>query len=298
MSSRQKFSIISTLILSFLLSCPNPLFAAAESSMSADNINYNINTKKITATGNVVINRKDFTLWGDRGEGSTENQEFILKGNVRGSFTSQKVDLVKAESVKWIGASSGKSEGIAEASGNVLIKRGEKEKLKADYVRWKLGSSDYIARGNVNADLKDHLLESQEVGRSGDRFWGNKVKRYENRVKRIGLTADAVEGKISGGQVAEFIATDNVIVDYLDKDGLKTTVSGAKAVYSKDRGTVVISGGAKAVRGDGKTVTSDTVVLHEDSKIIEAIGNSKITFVITDKNIKKDTDKKEKKTGE
>jgi len=125
-------------------------------------------------------------------------------------------------------------------------------------------------------------------------------KDMRNRVKKVGIKAESVEGKIKGENVTEFIATGNVVIDYLDKDGLKTTITGAKAVYSKDRGTVVISGGAKAVRGDGKTVTSDTVVLHEDSKIIEAIGNSKITFVIDDKNTKKDAAKKEKdkKAGE
>jgi len=287
--------------LIFLLLLTGIVSAATETSMSADNINYNVNTKKVTAIGNVVINRKDFTLWGDRGEGSTENQEFIIKGKVRGTFPSEKAELSHADSVKWLrSAENVKTDGSAEAVGSVLIKRGQNEKLIADYVRWKPGSIDYTARGNVNADLKDHLLLADEVGRAGESFWGSNVKRYENRVKKVGIKAESVEGKIKGENVTEFIATGNVVIDYLDKDGLKTTITGAKAVYSKDRGTVVISGGAKAVRGDGKTVTSDTVVLHEDSKIIEAIGNSKITFVIDDKNTKKDAAKKEKdkKAGE
>jgi hypothetical protein len=44
-----------------------------------------------------------------------------------------------------------------------------------------------------------------------------------------------------------------------------------------------MSGGAKAVRSDGKTVTADTMVLHEDTKNIEAIGNSSITFLMEEK---------------
>ncbi len=299
MSYRQKFPAVSVIALLLLLSLSCALYAAAVSSMSADNLNYNINTKKISAAGNVVINRQDLTLRGDNGEGSTENQEFTIKGNVRGSFPAQKVELVKANRVKWLRSENKKSDGSVEAVGNVSITRGDKEKLNAEYLRWEFGTTNYIARDNVDAVLKDHILKAGEVGRSGDRFWGTDVKRYENRQKKIGLAADAVEGKIIDGKVQEFIATNNVAVDYTDKDGLKTIVTGNKAIYSKARGTVVISGGAKASRGDGKTVTSDTIVLHEESRIIEAIGNSKITFIIDNKGDKKDAGtKNEKKVGE
>ena len=87
------------------------------------------------------------------------------------------------------------------------------------------------------------------------------------------------------------VADQNVVFDYVDKDGLKTRVTGDKAVYSKARGTIVVSGNTKAVRSDGKTVTADTMVVHEDTRNIEAKGNSKIVFVVEEK-AKKEEDAK------
>jgi lipopolysaccharide export system protein LptA len=57
----------------------------------------------------------------------------------------------------------------------------------------------------------------------------------------------------------------------------------------------VISGNAKAVRSDGKTVLADSIIVHEDSNDIEAIGNSKITFIT---NEKKDNKEEKPKSGE
>ena len=44
-----------------------------------------------------------------------------------------------------------------------------------------------------------------------------------------------------------------------------------------------MSGNAKAVRSDGKTVSADSIIMHEDTNDIEAIGNSKITFITNEK---------------
>ena len=84
-------------------------------------------------------------------------------------------------------------------------------------------------------------------------------------------------------------------MDFVDKEGLKSKVTGEKGVYSKSKATFVISGNAKAVRSDGKTVLADSIIVHEDSNDIEAIGNSKITFIT---NEKKDNKEEKPKSGE
>ena len=81
----------------------------------------------------------------------------------------------------------------------------------------------------------------------------------------------------------------------MDKDGLKSVVTGEKAVYSKAKATVVVTGKAHMVRSDGKTADADKFILHEDTKNIEAIGNSTMIFDAADKNNKETS--KMKKSG-
>jgi lipopolysaccharide export system protein LptA len=250
----------------------------AEGTMSADTIKYNVNTKKISAVGNVIIKREGATLWGDRGEGSMETSEFTLEGNVKGTFPAEKTDLT-ADKVKWKGTKSTDNDGIAEAVGNVRLTRGANEKIDADYILWELGTQNYTAKGNVNAKTENNILIAEEAGRHKDRFWGKKVTRYEDIRQKITVSADSVEGTTVKEEINELNATGNVVIDFVDKEGLKSRVTGDNGVYSKAKATFVVSGNAKAVRSDGKTVSADTIIVHEDTNDIEAKGNSRITFV-------------------
>ncbi|MCF0247273.1 MAG: hypothetical protein HUJ86_01570, partial [Synergistes sp.] len=44
----------------------------------------------------------------------------------------------------------------------------------------------------------------------------------------------------------------------------------------------------KAVRSDGKTVDADKLIVHEDTHLVEAKGNSKLVFIVNEKDKKKD----------
>ena len=250
--------------------------------MSADTINYNVNTKKISAVGTVIIKREGAILWGDKGEGSTETSEFTLQGNVKGTFPAEKTELT-ADKVKWTGSKSAENDGIAEAFGKVHLTRGTNEKIDADYVLWELGTKNYTARGNVDAKTENNILIADEAGQTKDKFWGKKVKRYEDIRQKLVVSADSVNGTTVNEEISELVAVGNVIMDFVDKEGLKSRVTGEKGVYSKTKATFVMSGNAKAVRSDGKTVSADSIIMHEDTNDIEAIGNSKITFITNDK---------------
>ena len=268
--------------------------APVEGTMSADTINYNVNTKKISAVGNVIIKREGAILWGDIGEGNMETSEFTLQGNVKGTFPAEKTDLT-ADSVKWKGSKNSENDGIAEAVGKVHLTRGANEKIDADYVLWELGTKNYTAKGNVDAKTENNILIADEAGQSKDKFWGKKVKRYEDIKQKLVVSADTVNGTRVNEEINELVAVVNVVMDFVDKEGLKSKVTGEKGVYSKSKATFVISGNAKAVRSDGKTVLADSIIVHEDSNDIEAIGNSKITFIT---NEKKDNKEEKPKSGE
>ena len=269
----------------FLLFLPFQATLSAEpveGTMSADTINYNVNTKKISAVGNVIIKREGAILWGDKGEGSTETSEFTLQGNVKGTFPAEKAELT-ADKVKWTGSKSAENDGIAEAFGKVHLTRGTNEKIDADYVLWELGTKNYTARGNVDAKTENNILIANEAGQTKDKFWGKKVKRYEDIRQKLVVSADSVNGTTVNEEISELVAVGNVIMDFVDKEGLKSRVTGEKGVYSKTKATFVMSGNAKAVRSDGKTVSADSIIMHEDTNDIEAIGNSKITFITNEK---------------
>ena len=253
-----------------------------EGTMSADTINYNVNTKKISAVGNVIIKREGAILWGDKGEGNMETSEFMLQGNVKGTFPAEKTDLT-ADSVKWKGSKNSENDGIAEAVGKVHLTRGANEKIDADYVLWELGTKNYTAKGNVDAKTENNILIADEAGQSKDKFWGKKVKRYEDIKQKLVVSADTVNGTTVNEEINELVAVGNVAMDFVDKEGLKSKVTGEKGIYSKTKATFVMSGNAKAVRSDGKTVSADSIIMHEDTNNIEAIGNSKITFITDEK---------------
>lgn len=269
--------------LAFAVTLPQALDAASQSTLTAETIHYNTNDKNISASGGVVITRDGGVLSGDRAEGNTEKEEYTLLGNVKGSFPQNNVEIKYADKLKFTKGSNVKSDGMTEAFGKVRITRKAGDYLNADYVQWELGTDNYLARGHVDALTDDKAMKADEAGRRGEKFWGRNVVRYEDRKQKTGMSAQTVDGIIQQDVVQESVAKGNVKMDYLDKNGLKSVVTGDTAVYSKARGTVVVSGNAKAVRSDGKTVTADSLVLHEDTRNIDAIGNSRITVMMEDK---------------
>lgn len=262
-----------------------PATKKVATTLSANDIKYNVNTGDARATGNVVIKREGSTLWGDEAEGNTNDEIMTLRGNVRGEFPAQDATL-KSESATWTGDKSKRTDGLVEAFGSVRLTRGAEDYLNADYVRWEPGTENYSARGSVDGLMEKKILKADEARRRGNKFWATGVRRYEDLVEKFAISARTVEGTLAKdpqtGQdaLSDLIADRNVVLDYVDREGLKTRVTGDKAVYSKARGTIVVSGNTKAVRSDGKTVTADTMVVHEDTRVIEAKGNSQIIFVV------------------
>lgn len=271
-----------------------------QSTISADDIQYNVNTGEAHAVGNVILTYGAAVLKGDEAEGNTSDQTITIRGNVDGNFPEERITL-KSEIVTWTGNKTGKTEGIVEASGNVVLTRGESDRLSADWVQWEPGTDNYSARGNVDSIFEKKILKANLATRKGDKFWARSVRRYEDIVQKFALSAKSVEGRFvtdkkSGQDVLhELTADGNVVMDYKDNEGLTTRVSGDKAVYSRARGTIVVSGNTKATRSDGKTVTADTMVVHDDTRVIEAIGNSRIVFTIEEKKAVKRREEKPKK---
>lgn len=284
-----RIKVILFAVLVCLLMSGAEVRAAERMNLYADTINYDTNTQKIKVEGNVVLSRGRDRVNGDSGEGAVDKNVFSIKGNVTGVFPEYGAELKSADWLKWTGSSVQDGRRVIEANGKVYLTRGAKDYLKANYVIWEAGADNYTARGAVDARYNGHILKAAEAKRSGDTFAALKVTRYEDIARKATLAADRVDGKLSGNEVSETVASGNVSIEYIDAEGLKTVLTGAKAVYSKQLATVVVSGDAKAVRSDGKTVSAQTLVLYIDTKNVEATGNAKITFITDEQNAKKPT---------
>lgn len=289
MAYKIRFIAAAALLLLSFAAVPAISADDQQGTLEADNIDYNVNTKKAHAVGNVVIKHKGATMYGSTADGFIEKQDFTVQGAVRGLFPEQKATL-KADKVKWNNSNTEKkngSNGLVEAFGKVYITHEPADRLNSDYARWQTETNNYYARGSVDGVYGPHALKSSEAGRENDRFWAVNVKRYEDRERRIVMSAARVDGTLVQNAVKTVTAVGNVIIDYIDKDGLKTHLTGGKAVYvagdAPQQGVITVTEDARAVRSDGKRVAADKLVMHEVTKNIEAVGHSKIMFITTEK---------------
>ena len=288
---KKKFNLI-MIIMSVLFVIQALPVMAGPTNLSADNIRYNTNTQKAYATGNVVITRDTAVLRGDTGEGNIGSSVFQVRGNVTGEFKEHNAAL-KAGLVKYTKQGE---DGIVEAFEGVHLTREPSDRLNAAYIKWRTGSQDYTARGNVDGLISGKYINADEAGREGNKFWGINVRRYEDTIEKIAVAGKRVDGVLENELILTLTAVGSVKIDTVDEQGLKTVITGEKLVYEKKLGTVVITGDPKAVRSDGKRMKADKLILHESTNDIEAVGNSNVFFEVEKKPTEEAAPAKNKRT--
>jgi lipopolysaccharide assembly outer membrane protein LptD (OstA) len=268
---------ISTAMVMLLcaLACAGGIASAEDAVLNADLLRYDPSSRLIRAEGNVRLARPGVELFSRMGEGTVGGDAFKLSGEVRGEMRREGLKI-RCDVLTLVDAEKGRQ--ILEASGKVLLTRGE-DRVTAARVRWTSGVPRYSALGDVDARFEAMSIRADEAGRDGERFWGKGVRRYEDRKNRYVLSAAGVEGRILGGAVDEMTAQGDVDLTLQGSRDESVRVTGDKGVFSRDRGTVVISGSAKAVQ-EGRTVSAGSLVLHLDSNRIEALGRPQVIFTL------------------
>lgn len=247
---------------------------SSEVRLTADQLRFDPATERIEATGNVRLLKGGADLRALKGQGFLEGKTFRLQGKVQGVFPREGLSVDSDELL----LSTEGSRQILEATGNVRLHRG-KDQLSAGFLRWTLGGKAYLARQGVHASFTAYRLEAEEVGRDGDVLWAKGVRRYEDPSQGIVLSASGVRGRLAGEQVAELEATGSLEGTFRGAKGEPVRLRGEKGIYSKERGTVVVSGNARAIQAD-RTVTADSLVLHLDTRRLEALGNPQLVFTL------------------
>lgn len=263
------FSLVLVLCLVTALAFPS---AAQEMTLQADSLDYDPARGTVRAAGNVTLTRDGVVLVAPHGEGAVGGGEFHLWGKVSGVWKERGMDL-KADDVTFRDGGAGR----LEARGNAVLVAGG-DRLQADLLSWSLGGeSAYSASGNVQGAFGERTFRAASFERQGAEITVREVAEMVDPVLRGSLSASLIRGKLEGSEPESLEASGGVTMKMDRGSDGPVKVTGQKALYSRARGTLVVSGSARAVQKD-RIISADSIVLHLKSGRIEALGSPKLTF--------------------
>lgn len=220
------------------------LAQGAEVSLTADSMRYDSKKGLFYGEGRVKLSRAGLALVAQLVEGDMDGKRVRFIGDVR------------AEG-EW-------NEDVVELScGEVTT-----------------GFSDvrnYRFAGGVRGRLGKRMIDADSVVLSGDAFSIEKVRSFADDELRVFLSAASIDGHLAKGEISDITARGGVVLKSGPKKDLPTTIRGNRAVYSKARGSIVVSGAVTAVQGD-RTLRAESLVYFLSSGRIEAAGKPQIVF--------------------
>lgn len=104
------------------------------------------------------------------------------------------------------------------------------------------------------------------------KFWIVNARSLEDRSKGITFGANSIEGVLRDGDLHDLTAQKSVWLRGRPKaKDDAVNLKGDSALYSLERGSVVVSGHVTAVQG-GRTLRSDSIVYFPEQNRVEALG--------------------------
>jgi len=217
---------------------------AGEMYLISDTMRYDPDKGIIYAEGNVKFTGEGMVISADKGEGSVDGSRAVFMDNVRGSG----------------------------------MLSGEKVEFTCDVAETGFSPDNfYSLNGKVDCKVGGRTLLAEKADMRGDSFSALKVTRFYDASQKVELSCNTLKGSVKNGEIMESVAHGNVSITMIGKDNAKTFVNGEKAVYSKDRGSLVVTGNARARQGL-RDIKADSLVLFPDSNRIEAVGRSTLTI--------------------
>jgi len=245
---------------------------ASQVKLTSDILTYDPESRLVRAEGNVRLERQGLELMAGFAEGDPAGERFRAWGSIKARWAVHKMDL-SAQEILLLDRVPQR----VTASGQVVLTRPQ-ERLTASSLEWIFGPSpEYVAKGGVVAEMPGRLLEAQEAGRKGDRFWASQVRRFEDRQGKISLKAGRIEAQTDGEILRELTATGQVSAVVEGSDGTAVNLKGDRLLYSKAKGTVALVGNAEAFQS-GRSVRSETILYDLATKRIEAQGRPQLIF--------------------
>lgn len=223
-----------------------------KASLSANRMRFDSKTGDFLAAGNVVIKADGLIVSSPRGIGNTQRREVLFDEGVTasGDWQGDRIDLQAGSMELFFGEppTCRIDKGVRGGVGSIA--------LDADRLT-------LTGRGGLSG-------ANEEDGQT--KVWMTNVRRVEDRAMGIAFGADSVEGMLREGVLVSMTAKSKVWIEGRpNRSGDAVSLRGDRAVYSEERGSVVLSGNVRAVQ-KGRTLTSDSLVYFPDQNRVEALG--------------------------
>ena len=246
--------LASLVILLFLCSATNALDENLpdKATLSANRMRFDSQTGDFLADGNVTITAGDLNVNAPVGTGNVDRQEVNFERGItaNGKWMGDKVDI---------------------KAGRLLLSF-----ANIPTCRFQNGVKGGIGTMHIDADRLTLTGLGGISNPSGNdrqtRFWIVQARSIEDRSRGITFGAGSVEGTLRGGELHDMTAKKGVWIKGRPKAKEDpVSLRGDSALYSVERGSVVVSGHVVAVQG-GRTLKSDSIVYFPDQNRVEAIG--------------------------
>ena len=254
---RLKFVFILALIGAAF--CEGQIFGDVQlpdkATLSANRMRFDSQTGDFLADGNVTITAGGLNVVAPRGTGNVERREVLFEQGIvaSGDWMGDQVDL---------------------KAGKLSLSFAE-----VPTCRFQGGVKGVVGAMRLDADRLTLIgLGGIMEAAQGDRqtkFWVVKARNLEDRSQGLSFGADAVEGVLRGGELHTLTADKGVWLKGKPKaaGGEAVSLRGSHALYSLDRGSVVLSGNVSAVQG-GRTLKSESIVYFPSQNRVEAMGGA------------------------
>jgi len=268
--------------------------AAVQTQLTAEVMDYDVETGDFKAQGNVTLKREELTLVSAFGMANTQTQKARVWQNVHafGKYNGEKLDAVCAQ-------------------------------LDADFA---VEGGDYIMTGNVVAEFGPRLLKSDMARLTGRAFSAETVRHFEDKSRNMVLKCQTLTGdydddglRVADGKGSVYvtqhdaqkdsqlwcnsfnydrghdrlIGTGNARLVVVQKgegkqknEAKKTDIHCDTLIYSFKAGSVTATGNARAVQ-DERRINAKTLVYYPETGKLEAKGKPTITVDLVPKGGKK-----------
>jgi lipopolysaccharide export system protein LptA len=210
-----------------------------DAQITADRMRFDSQSGDFLASGNVVIQAGGLTAYAPRGTGNINNKEvhFTEGVLVSGDWQGDWVDLSS-----W--------------TASIFFAQ----------------TPTYIAEGDVKGEFGKIWIDADKLYMKGENISALNVRRLVDREKDVTFGGQDVRGILRNGVLSSMTAQRAVwLRGRPNSEGEMVNIQGDTAVYSVERGSVVISGSVKAVQ-KGRTITSRSLVYFPDTNRFEAAG--------------------------
>ena len=223
-----------------------------KATLSANRMRFDSKTGDFLAAGNVVIRADGLTVVSPRGTGNTLRREVLFDEGVTasGDWQGDRIDLQAGSMELFFGVppSCKFDKGVRGGVGEIAL------------------DADRLTLTGLGG------LSGADEGDGRTKVWMTNVRRVEDRSMGIAFGADSVEGMLREGVLVSMTAKSKVWIEGRpNRSGDAVSLRGDRAIYSEERGSVVLSGNVRAVQ-KGRTLTSDSLVYFPDQNRVEALG--------------------------